>query len=238
VVTSFDAGRQNGAMIRATMNSHAMWRNTSLNDKVSVCRETMRGEFALREPQRVAGVGSDLRKTCGEIGHDIRRMATGFAEALADPCDLFACVDLPPCIDDRDTDGAAEIAHQVEQAVGVVQLGHRESRQGHDNARHDVDIDDRVPAECVGEPAADARSECPREYRHHAEDRRNHRALRLHLAVIAYAVGYESDSAFSAAFRRVMGCSPRQYARSRDLAAASFGENAAAAAIRFESIAD
>lgn len=30
---------------------------------------------------------------------------------------------------------------------------------------------------------------------------------------IAYSVGYESDSAFSAAFRRVMGCSPRQYTR-------------------------
>lgn len=58
------------------------------------------------------------------------------------------------------------------------------------------------------------------------------------IAVIAYAVGYESDSAFSAAFRRVMGCSPRQYARSRDPDpdAASLGEGEAAAAIRFESI--
>jgi AraC-like DNA-binding protein len=35
------------------------------------------------------------------------------------------------------------------------------------------------------------------------------------IAVIAYAVGYESDSAFSAAFRRVMGCSPRQFVVAR-----------------------
>lgn len=37
------------------------------------------------------------------------------------------------------------------------------------------------------------------------------------ISAIAYGLGYESDSAFSAAFRRVMGCSPRQYARGRDL---------------------
>ena len=33
------------------------------------------------------------------------------------------------------------------------------------------------------------------------------------LAVIALSLGYESESAFSTAFKRVMGCSPRQYAR-------------------------
>lgn len=32
---------------------------------------------------------------------------------------------------------------------------------------------------------------------------------------IAHALGYESESAFSVAFRRVMGCSPRKYNRSR-----------------------
>lgn len=36
------------------------------------------------------------------------------------------------------------------------------------------------------------------------------------VSVIAYSLGYESDSAFSTAFRRVMGCAPRRYARSRD----------------------
>jgi AraC-like DNA-binding protein len=33
------------------------------------------------------------------------------------------------------------------------------------------------------------------------------------LAAIAQSLGYESESAFGKAFRRVMGCSPRQYAR-------------------------
>ncbi|SNS46967.1 transcriptional regulator, AraC family [Granulicella rosea] len=33
------------------------------------------------------------------------------------------------------------------------------------------------------------------------------------LCVIAQSLGYESESAFGKAFRRVMGCSPRQYAR-------------------------
>jgi AraC-like DNA-binding protein len=34
------------------------------------------------------------------------------------------------------------------------------------------------------------------------------------LSAIAQSLGYESDSAFGKAFRRVMGCSPRQYTRS------------------------
>ncbi len=35
------------------------------------------------------------------------------------------------------------------------------------------------------------------------------------VAAIAVSLGYNSESAFSTAFRRVMGCSPREYARSR-----------------------
>ena len=34
-----------------------------------------------------------------------------------------------------------------------------------------------------------------------------------HLAKTALSLGYESESAFSTAFKRVMGCSPRRYAR-------------------------
>lgn len=33
------------------------------------------------------------------------------------------------------------------------------------------------------------------------------------LSTIAHSLDYESESAFSKAFRRVMGCSPRQYTR-------------------------
>ncbi len=36
------------------------------------------------------------------------------------------------------------------------------------------------------------------------------------VSVIALSLGYESESAFSTAFKRVMGCSPRQYARGRN----------------------
>jgi AraC-like DNA-binding protein len=35
------------------------------------------------------------------------------------------------------------------------------------------------------------------------------------IAVIALSLGYESESAFGKAFKRVMGCSPRQYGRGR-----------------------
>ena len=35
------------------------------------------------------------------------------------------------------------------------------------------------------------------------------------VAVISRSLGYESESAFSTAFKRVMGCSPRQYGRGR-----------------------
>jgi AraC-like DNA-binding protein len=33
------------------------------------------------------------------------------------------------------------------------------------------------------------------------------------IATIGLSLGYESESAFTSAFRRVMGVSPRQYAR-------------------------
>ncbi len=36
------------------------------------------------------------------------------------------------------------------------------------------------------------------------------------VSVIALSLGYESESAFSTAFKRVMGCSPRQYGRDRN----------------------
>jgi AraC-like DNA-binding protein len=35
------------------------------------------------------------------------------------------------------------------------------------------------------------------------------------ISVIALSLGYESESAFGKAFKRVMGCSPRQYGRGR-----------------------
>ncbi|WP_165222041.1 AraC family transcriptional regulator [Aquisphaera insulae] len=41
------------------------------------------------------------------------------------------------------------------------------------------------------------------------------------VSAISRSLGYESESAFSTAFRRVMGCSPRQYGRDRDPADAS-----------------
>ena len=41
------------------------------------------------------------------------------------------------------------------------------------------------------------------------------------ISVISRSLGYESESAFSTAFKRVMGCSPRRYSRGRDLVVAS-----------------
>ncbi|HWX01518.1 AraC family transcriptional regulator [Collimonas sp.] len=43
------------------------------------------------------------------------------------------------------------------------------------------------------------------------------------VAVIALALGYESEAAFSTAFKRVMGCSPRQYGRGQAAVFASHG---------------
>jgi AraC-like DNA-binding protein len=39
------------------------------------------------------------------------------------------------------------------------------------------------------------------------------------VSAVARSLGYESESAFSTAFKRVMGCSPRQYGRGRVAAA-------------------
>jgi AraC-like DNA-binding protein len=41
------------------------------------------------------------------------------------------------------------------------------------------------------------------------------------ISVISLSLGYESESAFSTAFKRVIGCSPRQYSRGRNLASVS-----------------
>jgi AraC-like DNA-binding protein len=41
------------------------------------------------------------------------------------------------------------------------------------------------------------------------------------ISAIALSLGYESESAFSTAFKRVMGCSPRQYSRGRNSASSS-----------------
>ncbi|AIY40530.1 transcriptional regulator [Collimonas arenae] len=41
------------------------------------------------------------------------------------------------------------------------------------------------------------------------------------VSAIAMSLGYESESAFSTAFKRVMGCSPRQYSRDQNFASPS-----------------
>lgn len=41
------------------------------------------------------------------------------------------------------------------------------------------------------------------------------------ISAISRSLGYESESAFSTAFKRVMGCSPRRYSRHRELVPAA-----------------
>jgi len=57
------------------------------------------------------------------------------------------------------------------------------------------------------------------------------------ISAIALSLGYESESAFSTAFKRVMGCSPRQYSRGRNLASPSHSDAEAAPANQLEPIA-
>jgi len=57
------------------------------------------------------------------------------------------------------------------------------------------------------------------------------------ISVMALSLGYESESAFSTAFKRVMGCSPRQYGRGRHPASPSPREDEAARADRLEPVA-
>jgi AraC-like DNA-binding protein len=54
---------------------------------------------------------------------------------------------------------------------------------------------------------------------------------------IARSLGYESESAFSKAFKKVMGCSPRQYGRGRNQASRSYSEGEAARVNQLEPIA-
>jgi AraC-like DNA-binding protein len=57
------------------------------------------------------------------------------------------------------------------------------------------------------------------------------------ISIIALSLGYESESAFSTAFKRVMGCSPRQYSRGRNLASPSYSKGEAGRANQLEPIA-
>jgi AraC-like DNA-binding protein len=57
------------------------------------------------------------------------------------------------------------------------------------------------------------------------------------VSAIALSLGYESESAFSTAFKRVMGCSPRQYSRATSPASPSHGESENAGADRLEPVA-
>jgi AraC-like DNA-binding protein len=57
------------------------------------------------------------------------------------------------------------------------------------------------------------------------------------ISVIALSLGYESESAFSTAFKRTMGCSPRQYSRGRTPAPPSHSEGEAVRANRLEPVA-
>ncbi|MGD1096425.1 MAG: AraC family transcriptional regulator [Bryobacteraceae bacterium] len=57
------------------------------------------------------------------------------------------------------------------------------------------------------------------------------------ISVIALSLGYESESAFSTAFKRVMGCSPRQYSRGRNVASRSRRDGEAARANQLEPVA-
>jgi AraC-like DNA-binding protein len=58
------------------------------------------------------------------------------------------------------------------------------------------------------------------------------------ISVIARSLGYESESAFSTAFKRIMGCSPRQYSHGRNGASPSHREEEAVRADRLETAAE
>ena len=57
------------------------------------------------------------------------------------------------------------------------------------------------------------------------------------ISVIALSLGYESESAFSTAFKRVMGWSPRQYSHGRNSPSPSHSEEEAARPNRLEPLA-
>jgi AraC-like DNA-binding protein len=57
------------------------------------------------------------------------------------------------------------------------------------------------------------------------------------ISVIALSLGYESESAFSTAFKRVMGCSPRQYSRGQSPASPGHSGREAARADQLEPVA-
>ena len=56
------------------------------------------------------------------------------------------------------------------------------------------------------------------------------------ISVISLSLGYESEAAFSTAFKRIMGCSPRQYSRGRSSASSFNVAGETARADQFESV--
>ena len=95
---------------------------------------------------------------------------------------------------------------------------------GAGGARRHVAIDLRAPLQGDGRSVADGISDALA----HAAGRGQAQNSSDPVSVIARSLGYESESAFSTAFKRVMGCSPRQYGRGRAAAPAPAQEEAAA----------
>ena len=56
------------------------------------------------------------------------------------------------------------------------------------------------------------------------------------IAEIAQSLGYESASAFTKAFKKIMGCSPRQYSRRRNSVSTAYSEDEAVNANRLQHI--
>jgi AraC-like DNA-binding protein len=69
-----------------------------------------------------------------------------------------------------------------------------------------------------------------------AGDRLQHTADAV--SEIALSLGYESESAFSKAFKRVMGCSPRQYARGCNPSSALLGSRETSSTSQLELVVD
>jgi AraC-like DNA-binding protein len=57
------------------------------------------------------------------------------------------------------------------------------------------------------------------------------------ISEIARSLGYESASAFTKAFKKIMGCSPRQYSCSRNSVSRAYGEGEVSRANRLQSLA-
>ena len=108
-------------------------RNTSASAITSACRRTISASWRVAAS---CGVGAARRQRRGHLGQRVRRDLAPPGHGFAQPFEMQVHALVEQRVDERQADGAAEVAHQVEEAGGVLDLLRRHGAERQIVDRH------------------------------------------------------------------------------------------------------